>query len=294
MLKVNEFSDKDIYSIQKCVKKVRDDFDIGNAPLGNNIFKLVESQGIKLIFYPVKTYDGKQSFSAVYVAIRNDNKYFSFIGLNTNRCLDTQIFSVAHELYHHENKSTLHFYRDINNMTDRQEMIAERFAAELLLPFGALENEIKSINNGAISIKNWEYNSLLMLIARLHCDYKLPYKAIVKRLLEVKAITEIQCNDLLKEDCRNKKSTYYTIALSIGGKEFQDLNKSTGQIGVYKEQLEKIIMDYNSGIVDISQLSNSLAIFNRSLSDFGLQEDIDSEELEDLNSIIGENKNEKE
>jgi Zn-dependent peptidase ImmA (M78 family) len=294
MVKSSILSDSDIYSIQKLVKNTRNNFRIGDAPLGNNIFKLAESEGIRLVFYPIKNNSSKKAFSSVYVSIKSDNTYFQFIGVNTNRYLDTQIFGVAHELYHHNQKSSLHFYRYVNEVINKDEAMAERFAAELLLPFTTLDEEIKSVNNGIRSIKDWEYKSILMFIARLHCDYKLPYKAVVKRLMEVEAISNQQYEKLIEENGRDKEGIYYTIGLSIGGREFEELNKCTQETGIYKSELEKIIRDYDNGLIDLAQLDNSMSILGRSLKDFGLQENVDMAELEEFNYIFQEFEDEKE
>jgi hypothetical protein len=45
-------------------------------------------------------------------------------------------------------------------------------------------------------------------------------------------------------------------------------------------------MDYNNKIIDISQLNDTLNIFDKNLKDFGLQEEIDTDEIQDLNSMF--------
>ena len=126
----NKLTEKDIFKICELVSVLRGSFRSGDSPIGPNIFKLVQSKNIKLVFYPVKSND-KNGFSAVYISMKNQNETFDFIGLNTNDYLDDQIFSLAHELYHYKKRSSLHFYREALNIVDKEELMAERFAAEL-------------------------------------------------------------------------------------------------------------------------------------------------------------------
>jgi Zn-dependent peptidase ImmA (M78 family) len=286
-------TEKDIFEICELVNDLRGSFRAGDAPIGPNIFKLVQSKDIRLVFYPIKDND-KNNFSAVYVSMKNQKENFDFIGLNTNDYLDDQIFSLAHELYHYKKRSSLHFYRETLGKACKEELMAERFAAELLLPKASLEEEIRSINNGSSNLKHWEHKSILMFIARLHCDYRIPYKAVVKRLFELGFIGKPQYEALYKENNREKSGLYYTLGTSIGDKEFQDLNNYTKTLGVYKNEIENIIRDYDSEIISLPNLSSSLKILGKKLEDFGLQENIDDATLEEFDSIFKEYKDGKE
>ncbi|MFA9396843.1 MAG: ImmA/IrrE family metallo-endopeptidase [Clostridiaceae bacterium] len=282
-----ELNEKDIFEICELVNDLRGSFRTGDAPIGPNIFKLVQLKDIRLVFYPIKDSD-KNNFSAVYVSMKNQNKNFDFIGLNTNDYLDDQIFSLAHELYHYKKRSSLHFYRDTLNKVDKEELMAERFAAELLLPKSSLEDEIRSINNGSNNLKQWEYKSILMFIARLHTDYRIPYKAIVKRLYELGFIDKSQYTDLYKEKNRKESGLYYTIGINVGDKEFRDLNTYTKTLGVYKNEIENIIRDYDSDTISLPTLKSSLEILGKKLEDFGLQENVDNETLDEFDEIFKE------
>ena len=286
----NKLTEKDIFKICELVSDLRGSFRSGDSPIGPNIFKLVQSKNIRLVFYPVKSND-KNSFSAVYISMKNQNETFDFIGLNTNDYLDDQIFSLAHELYHYKKRSSLHFYREALNMVDKEELMAERFAAELLLPKSSLDEEVRSINNGSTNLNGWEYKSIFMFIARLQSDYRIPYKAIVKRLYELEFISNSQYENLYKENNRDTNELYHTIGINIGDKEFENLNNYTNTLGVYKNEIENIIRDYYNDLISLPILSDSLKIFGKSLKDFGLQENIDDETLEEFDSIFKEYKN---
>ena len=280
-------TEKEIFRICELVIDLRGSFRSGDAPIGPNIFKLVQSKDIRLVFYPIKD-NKKNNFSAIYVSMKNQGENFNFIGLNTNDYLDDQIFSLAHELYHYKKRSSLHFYREALDIIDKDELMAERFAAELLLPKSSLDEEVRSVNNGSSDLKEWEYKSILMFIARLHSDYRIPYKAIVKRLYELEFINKGQYESLYKENNRDTGGLYYTIGINIGNKEFEDLNSYTNTLGVNKNEIENIIRDYDSDLISLPSLSDSLNILGKNIRDFGLQENIDDETLEEFDSIFKE------
>ena len=72
------------------------------------------------------------------------------------------------------------------------------------------------------------------------------------------------------------------------------LQNYTNTLGVYKNEIENIIRDYDSDLISLPILSDSLKILGKNLKDFGLQENIDDETLEEFDSIFKEYNNGKE
>ncbi len=277
----------DLFSIAELAKDKRRHFDVGMLPIGDNIFKLIRKEGIYLICSPVEIDISRDNnFSAIYVRLPESFNGMSFIGLNTADYIDKQIFALAHELYHHYEKSPLHVSRLSDDELNLRELRANRFAAEFLLPTEKLETEIKDVNNGDSELKHWKPLALLRLIARLQCEYKLPYKAIVKRLLEIRSIDNGQYEDLLVQEARDKNSSYFHIGCSTNEEVFKMLNTKTFKSGVDANELEKILLNYEDNIISISELAETLAIFNKTLSDFGLEEEVDKKDLEELNDYL--------
>jgi len=284
----SSLSPKHMYELLEMAKEKRRELDIGTAPMGDNILKFIREKNIKLVYVPIEnSATDELFFSAVYVClIEGDNKT-KFIGLNTNDYYDNQIFAVAHELYHYYEESSIHLCRISNGKQPLRELKANRFAAEFLFPTDKLEKEIKEVNDGEIQLYNWKHSTLLRLIARLHCEYRLPYKAIVKRFSEVNAITEKQYNDLYNEPTRNENDEYYIIGLSINSEIFKLLNSKTMKRGVDGSDLETIVRNYEDEIISITDLIESLEMFHKKIQDFGVEEEIDVEDLAEMQDMFG-------
>lgn len=284
----NELSLKQIYELSEMAKEKRRELDIGTAPMGDNILKFIREKGIKLIYVPIENSSTDELFfSAVYVCIKEKNGKTKFIGLNTNDYYDNQIFALGHELYHYYEESSVHLCRISNDKQSTRELKANRFSAEFLLPTDKLEKEIKEVNDGQLQLYKWRHSTLLRLIARLHCEYRLPYKAIVKRLLEIDAITRIQYSELFNEPTRNKNDEYYIIGLSINAEIFKLLNSKTMKKGVDGSDLETVVRNYEDGIVSLSDFIESLEIFDKKIHEFGIVEDVDSEDIAEMEEMFG-------
>ena len=278
-------SSKDIFEIEELAKEKRRNFDIGMLPIGDNILKLIRKEKIYLLSFPVEISDEQENhFSAIYVCL-NDDEEMSFIGLNTADYYDKQLFALAHELYHHFKRCDLHVCRLSDEEKNYDELKANRFAAEFLLPTEKLEIEIKGENSGDIKLVSWKHSALLRFIARLHCEYRLPYKAIVRRLEEIKAIDQEQYQALLLEDARDEKNDYYAVGLTMHEDIFKLLNQKTNRLGVDGSDLENVIRNYEDEFISFGEFKKALAMFNKKPADFGMDEVETRVELEDLDEL---------
>lgn len=289
-------SEIDGKEIKELSERKRREYNLGMDPLGENIFKLLRNLNINVLYYPSRQKTNQSNhIHAVFAATENEGIRNRFIMLNTNEYYDKQIFAVAHELYHFwVEESKMHTLRNIYDSSQKREMKANRFAAEFLLPTESLIKEISEKNNGFDSLKDWSKLKILRFTAQLHCDYKLPYKAIIKRLYEVKAIEDEQYNDLIQEDVRVISDTYHKIGVSIDKGVFDLLNEKTMKTGSDTLFIDMIISNYENGIISLDELANDLNLFGKSLEDFGLDEDIDEETLLEMEELIKELQNESE
>lgn len=120
-----------------------------------------------------------------------------FIGLNTAIYYDEQLFALAHELYHYITKTGKAYETDMDEEDKRTEKMADRFAAELLLPSETL-NHMVMAQFKTSCLKKVTNLRLLRFIARLQSEWWLPYRALVLRLNEEKYITDEQVDALFK------------------------------------------------------------------------------------------------
>jgi Zn-dependent peptidase ImmA (M78 family) len=290
-----KLTEKDLFEIKELVKEKRGQLNIGMGPIGENIFKIVRQLKIKLVFLPIDNKDNpNDAFSALYLVSRETNKDITFIGLNTSQRQDRQIFSIAHELYHHWTDTTLSVCHLDDEKSELVELKANRFAAEFLLPSETLIHEIGLKNEGKNNLYNFTYRGLLRFSALLHCDYRLPFKAIVRRLYEINAIDDSQFESLNKEDSRDREGIYYRIGINQEQKVFEKLNERTLTTGVDGENIDLMINLLENGTVTLEELANDLSVFNKTLADFELEEDIDQEDLDEMNAFLKEFENETE
>lgn len=281
-------NDHDIYKIEEFAKEKRRSHELGTGPLGDNIFKVVRSLGVQLVQFPFSEEVGNETdpFSALYLSSRENGYSICYIGVNTSEYWDKQIFAVAHELYHHyESTEPFVLCRGLDDVSEYREVKANRFAAEFLLPKERLVREIKEKNNGHLLLTKWNQKNLMRLIAELHCDYWLPYKAIVRRLYEIQAINQESLQLLLQVDARDPNGIYWVIGTNINPNIFAQLSNRTKWFGVEGENLEKLIENYEDGLVSLQELSEDLRLFGKSLENYKLMEDMIEEDDEDLSLL---------
>ena len=275
-----------IEEIRKLVRDKRQSLGfIGETPVANDIFTILDHLDIKLLEYPIESEDDKPAFSAAIMYLEEGDNELSFIGLNTADYFDKQIFSLAHELYHYYTKTGAHLSRLDDTENTLIEAKANRFAAEFLLPEVTLEGilleEFKTSSLVKITIK-----TLLRFIARLQCTWWLPYHSLVKRLKEIGAITEQQYKDLYSINERDLSGEYGKIGLAFNIETFTKLNTKTKNIGTSANNIEIIIRNFEDNLIDEDKFTDTLSLFNKSPGDFGYEITISDEDIDELNAFF--------
>ncbi len=67
---------------------------------------------------------------------------------------------------------------------------------------------------------------------------------------------------------------------------FEMLNKPTGKSGVDGDELDKMLGNFEDGFIAAAELAKDLSLFNKSLADFGLEEDFDMQDLNKLKELF--------
>ncbi|WML26258.1 ImmA/IrrE family metallo-endopeptidase [Neobacillus sp. OS1-33] len=284
---MNKLDSSDIFTITSLVKEKRNLLNVGMGPIGDNIFKLARKLNIKLVFLPIENTDNPTNgFSALYLESKEPTKNVAFVGLNTFQRYDRQIFAIAHEFYHHWTGTTLTVCHLEDEKSEITELKANRFAAEFLLPTETLLQEIGEKTGGKQNLSDITYLGVLRFIALLHCDYRLPYKAIIRRLFEINAISKTVYEKLCEENAREENGTYYKLGLSQNKEIFEKLNVSTMSTGVDGENFDMMINFLENDVITLEELANDLSLFEKELSDFELEEEVDDNSLEELDDIL--------
>ncbi len=285
MIKNIVLSSFQIEEIKKKAIEVRKVFGVyEDVPIASDIFMLLEKNNIILCEFPFQS-SGKSHIDATLTRFETNGEPIIFMGLNTSLHFDEQIFAIAHELYHFITKTGKSYTEDMEEdpLNERQ---ADRFAAELLLPGSALRTQV-ILEFQTEHITSVQYLRVLRFIARLQCEWWLPYRAIVNRLFEEGYIQKELFQRLYKMEDRNEDSLYFRIFKALDPNKHMLLNKRTGKKGVSGRAMEIILLNYEEGLMPDDEFVQLLAMFGKSPEDFGYEMSVASEDLEEIEDLLG-------
>lgn len=257
----------EVEEIKKLAINARNKYGVNiNVPISNDIVGILEKEGIILCEYPFEASEASHTDASITI-FENGKEEITFIGLNTSLCYDEQIFALAHELYHFETQTGLTYNLNADIEDAHTEAKADRFAAELLLPSSELQSAV--VQEFPEGIQEEVSLRLLRFIARLQCDWWLPYHSLAKRLFEEAHITEGVYDELYAINDRDENSEYARILRSIDSEKYELLNRKTQKINISASALEVIIKNYEDGDIDESEFANTLRLFNKVPEDLG-------------------------
>lgn len=261
-------NEKQIYEVKTLASKARQLFGVyPNVPIGNDIKLLLEKNGILLCEYPFPDTNGTHTYGNI-TWFKVDNDTITFIGLNTSSFYDEQIFAIAHELYHYTTQTGKAYTPDMEYEDKIIEKQADRFAAELLLPPEALRTAVME-TIGSADMRDVSEAKLLRFVARIQCDWWLPFQAIINRLYEEGFIDISQYDRLYEIDCRNEDGIYRRLLKNVDSEISELLNKKTKTIGVSNKVVETIISNYEDGLIDDDEFVRTLGMFDKNPEDLG-------------------------
>ncbi|MBW8382348.1 MAG: ImmA/IrrE family metallo-endopeptidase [Youngiibacter sp.] len=258
---------------------------VGETAIANDIFTVLEKLEIKLLEYPIESEVDRPAFSAAIIYSETVNENLTFIGLNTADYYDKQIFAIAHELFHYFIKSGSHLSRTDDDENNLLETKANRFAAEFLLPQNVLESiildEFKTSSLDKINSK-----ALIRFIARLHCTWWLPYRSLVRRLHEIRAINSMQYLELYEVNERDLRGEFGKIGQAINSEVFLRLNTPTNSIGTSPIEIEVIIRNFEDNLIDEDMFAATLGLFNRTPDEFGYEIKVAQEDINEFEDFF--------
>ena len=272
-----------IEDIRKLASDMRRSLGFGDdIPIANDIFSILDRKDITLVEYPISVAGESGFYASLTCFSTNGNRLF-FLGLNTANPFDTQIFGIGHELYHYVTNTI--------DLSDNQsdEAKADRFAAELLLPLSSLRalilREFK-----VSSLQSVSRAKLMRFIARLQCEWWLPYRSLVKRLYEEDYISSSQYDQLYSINERSCTGEYGRICCAIDKDVFERLNSPTNRTGTSPRALETVIGNYEDGLIDVDNFISGMRLLGKTPEDFSLDVGIDPEDIEEFNAYLSEGK----
>lgn len=168
---------------QKQIKKLLEDSSVSKPPIP--VEQIARLCGAHLRYAP---YEGDLSG----ILYREDGKII--IGINSLHSKTRQRFTIAHEIGHlklHKeselfvDRSFIHRDQLSSQATDRREIEANNFAAELLMPAEMLQSDW--LERGANPVYDYENDEYIHRLAK---HYKVSLQAMIFRLINLKLIRQ--------------------------------------------------------------------------------------------------------
>ena len=273
-----------IDQIKEYADKERKKFGVIDVPIAGELVMLLEQEDIAICQYPFPT-SKKSHTDANITRFESESGQMVFIGLNTAIYYDEQLFALAHELYHYITKTGKAYDTEIDEEDKLTEKMADRFAAEILLPSKVLNSRI--IEQFETSrLDNVSNLRLLRFIARMQSEWWLPYRALVLRLYEEKHRTDFQVEELFMVDDRDENSVYSKILCSISPDNYKKLNTITKRTDISAWVMEIFIQNYEDGDMTDDEFMSILKLFGKEPADFGFDLNVDETELDELNGLF--------
>lgn len=228
-----------------------------NTPIGTNIFSFLEQKGD--IVFQLQNF--KKSDLDAMIIKYSSKSLKKYIVINSDKPLINQIFAAAHELYHYSYsfiENRLDSFVCSFSKTDKEEIKANRFAAEFLLPEEALRKELKSfLQFSEGDFKTTHLYKQIAFCFVLVIKYCIPLKAVLYRLKE----ENISNTDYLLRHYEDVKK----ILLEFSKKDVRVKELYSNKNIYINEQLYDLVpLLYNKGRLDDSTVSEIIKKFGLS------------------------------
>ncbi len=190
---------------------------------------------------------------------------------NTNHKLGSERFTIAHEIYHLiANRTLIKKNLVLEEMecydnNDTTEIMANAFAAELLMPEDDMIKNVKLIT-GNMSEKIDE-----SIVVQLQQKYGVSYIAITKRLNEIKLIDQKQETELEKFESNSEGLNRLTKNLGYTN----ELNLPSKDTYLNTRDLQNIRVNYENGDTTYDDLVRIFSYLGCEPEKFGYEEDIE-------------------
>lgn len=259
---LNSLSDVEIKEIIDNVNRCLGEYKKSSRVIKEDVFKILE-MNCKTLYYPINDDD-----ICGFVYKLKENKIAC---INSSIPMEKQVFAAAHELYHI-------LYSDIDNgelinsevldekipvnKISREDLKANKFAAEFLVPEEVFRNEL--------SIRNIKKDTIgLRGIVELMDVFLVPYKTLVRRLYEIDHISLAKCNEFLNEEDREEDKGVMLWQKRLG--LCKRNNERTKEIKF--DKLVDMSLDlYDKKQITYEKLSYLLGLSNLNPSEFNIFE----------------------
>ncbi|MDE7267087.1 MAG: ImmA/IrrE family metallo-endopeptidase [Lachnospiraceae bacterium] len=174
-----------VSAIQKLINSKKKEKGIVNEVIRDDIFAILKAECV-VLYYALED----SSIEGCHVIKPLNGKLEQFVFINTTKAVQEQTWTAAHELGH---VWEVDFYvkKELNQYKLDSEDLVNRFAAELLLPESIFKKEVHE------KLKEYDYKGprmsteiMVRLVTYLMNYFCTPYKAIIRRFIELEYIKE--------------------------------------------------------------------------------------------------------
>lgn len=234
-------NEKVVGQIQRFIAEKKKEKNIVNVILQDNIFELLNKDCI-LLYYPLD-----DDIKGIHLEKIVAGEARQFVYINTEKKVEEQTWTAAHELGHVW-KVEKYVKNNIPDCKVELEDIVNRFASEILMPQKEFENEFKyaknKVNNAAV-LTSAEF---IRLVAYLMNTFCVPYKAVIRRMVELGRVSRDNEERFIKSFADNLEyyqkviqENYYTkLGLTKKSYSMEDIASDIDLLennGVVKEEV---------------------------------------------------------
>lgn len=190
MIKENEQA---VIQIKKFIDDKKREKNIVNEIIREDVFELLDTECV-VLYYPLENSD----IEGCHIMKPVCDKLEQFVFINTAKTVQEQTWTAAHELGHVW-KVDSYVKEKLGQCNLDPEDLVNRFAAELLLPEGIFTKEL------SLKLEEYHYQGpqmsadmMVRLVTYLMNYFCTPYKAIIRRFIELGYIKETAEEQFLK------------------------------------------------------------------------------------------------
>jgi Zn-dependent peptidase ImmA (M78 family) len=251
--------------IAKDISRLRQQYDFGNY-WGRSLFDIIEklkldsNRDILLFRLPFNI-----SNISGFVGYKNEQ---FVVFTNTNKNLGHEIFTLAHEIYHLlENENVIReevIIKELDDVCDYNDDIADKFAEELLMPESKLKKEYERLlYEDDLTVADEK------LIIQLQQLYYVEYKAVTKRLAELGLIGFDRKEKL--DEILDEKENLLKLTKKLGFSN--DLNVPSREVVLPRKFLKAIEENYKNKNITYDDLIVIFGYGNLKPEFFGYEEE---------------------
>lgn len=186
-------NDQVVLALQKLITSKKEEKGIVNEVIRDDIFEILKAECV-VLYYALED----SNIEGCHLIKPLNGKLEQFVFINTTKAVQEQTWTAAHELGHVWEVDS-YVKKELGQWEFDSEDLVNRFAAELLLPKSIFKKEVQK------KLKEYDYKGPRMsaeimvgLITYLMNYFCTPYKAIIRRFIELGYIKESAEEEFLK------------------------------------------------------------------------------------------------